>query len=263
MLGDTQTLSFPPWFFQQVLNRSKGRVSGSVSDTAKARAPCRGILKAKNPHTVHSRRRVPLTEPGTSNTGISTSCGVFSHSSLPPSIKLSSTRVPAQRRCHRCHRTQHHRDGHHSQPLACGQSGLLLPGLAARSDASKKPVGTRSTGTFITIFRQSTTAQPSPTVLQTHSHPLPLHTQNGQKTPISWPSQACRGSFATDATMDQEQPCLEPDPCHSLPQSLITVADLLLPALSPAAAGQDDLSDCPCKIKKGWSVRIICPHSLL
>lgn len=63
-LGDTQTLSFPPWFFQQVLNQSKHHMPGSVSDRAKARAPCRGILKAKNPHTVPSRRRVLVAEPG-------------------------------------------------------------------------------------------------------------------------------------------------------------------------------------------------------
>lgn len=178
-LGDTQMLSFPPWFFQQVLNQSKHRMPGSVSDRAKARAPCSGILKAKNPHTVPSRRRVLVAEPGSSNTRILTSCGVFSHSNLPPIIKLSGTRVPTQTRCHRCHRTPQPRDGHHSQPLAFEQSGLFLPGLAAHSGASKKPVGTSSTGTFIMRFRQSTTAQPSPTVTQTHSHSMPPYTQNG------------------------------------------------------------------------------------
>lgn len=66
-----------------------------------------------------------------------------------------------------------------------------------------------------------------------------------------------------DVTMDREHPRLEPDPCHSLPQPLTTVVYLLLPALSTAAAGQDILSECLCKIKKGWSVKIICPHSLL
>lgn len=125
----------------------------------KARAPCRGIVKAKNPHTAPSRRRVLVAEPGSSNTRILTSCGVFSHSNLPAAIKPSSSRVPTQRWCHGCHRTLYPRDGHHSQPPAFGQSVLFLPRLAACSDASKKRVGTRSMGTFITIFRQ-----PSPIV---------------------------------------------------------------------------------------------------
>lgn len=142
-VGDTQTLSFPPWFFQQVLNQSKRCMSGSMPNRAKARAPCREILKAKNPHTVPSRRRVLVAEPGTSNSRILTSCRVFSHSNLPRIIKPSSTRVSTQRRCHGCHRTPHPRDGHHSQTLAFGQSVLFLPGLAARSDGSKKPEGTR------------------------------------------------------------------------------------------------------------------------
>lgn len=116
-----------------------------------------------------------MAEPGSSNTRILTSCGVFSHSNLPPIIQPSSTRVPTQRRCHR---TLHSRDGHHSQPRAFRQSGQFLPGLAAHKDASKKPAGTSSTGTFIT-FTQSMTAQPSPIVTQTQSHSLPLYIQNG------------------------------------------------------------------------------------
>lgn len=39
-------------------------------------------------------------------------------------------------------------------------------------------------------------------------------------------------------------------PAIPCPSPSTTGVYLLVPALSPAAAGQDDLSDCPCKIKK-------------
>lgn len=149
-------------------------MSGSVSDRAKARAPRRGILKAKNPHSSQQEKgacgRARLRQHQDFNK-------LWSLQPLQPApiIQPSSTRVPIQRRCHR---TLHSRDGHHSQPLAFRQSGHFLPGLAAHSDASKKPAGTSSTGTFIT-FTQSTTAQPSPIVTQTHSHSLPVYIQNG------------------------------------------------------------------------------------
>lgn len=169
MIGDTQTLSFPPWLFQQVLHQSKCSMSGSVSDRAKVRAPWGGILKAKNPHSSQQEEGACDRARLQQHQDFNKLWGLHLQSlNLPPIIEPSSTRVPTQKRCHGCHRTPQPRDGHHSQPPAFGPSGLLLPGLAAHSDASKKPAGTSSTGTFIT-FRQSMTARPSPIVTQIHS----------------------------------------------------------------------------------------------
>lgn len=134
----------------------------------------------------------------------------------------------------------------HSDKAGCSSQGWQLAQMPARSLWVPAPRGHLS--------RDLDKAQQLSHHLQLHKHTATLCLcipKMGEKHPFLGCPKLAEGPSPWMSPWTKSTHGLEPDSCHSLPQPLITVVYLLFPALSTVAAGQDALSDCPCKIKKG------------
>lgn len=92
----TQTLFFPPRFYQQVLKWSEHRVLGSAPDSrTTVKAPFGRILKGKIPPALPGRERVPA---GSGNTRVFNKLQIFQplQPATPSSSRAASGSPPGQ-----------------------------------------------------------------------------------------------------------------------------------------------------------------------